>query len=218
MDADSHQQAQEWAGSVALQVLDWAWRSFDLLRINVLSRIDLNQPLEQLERDLVSNHFCEIQQIWALETDGFSSFCPHHEWPEAATRSPAPAKPPAYDIAFVWNDNRRIAWPLEAKVLSTAATLAAYLSDTAKFTDGTAAPFVGEGAQIAYLLSGTAAEFFANLSKRLELKLRSLPEFANRSHRSSDHTRISAPKLCLHHLAMLCGDPERQVTLPGFVR
>jgi hypothetical protein len=217
MDADSHQQAREWADAVAIQVLDWTWRAFDSLRTNVLKRIDLNQPLDQLERDITSNHFREIQLLWAQETEGYSALSPHHEWPEMATRSPAPAKPPAYDIAFVWNDNCRIAWPLEAKVLSTSATLAAYLSDTAKFTGGTAAPFVGEGAQIAYLLSGTATEFFANLSKGLELELRSRPEFANRSHRSSDHTRISAPKLCLHHLAMRCCDPERQVMLPGFV-
>src|ERR1700731_1522536 len=163
LDADSHQQAQEWAGHAAIQVLDWTWRAFDLLRTNVLGRIDLNQPLDQLERDLTSNHFRAIQQLWARETEGYSAFCPHHEWPEMATRSPSPARPPAYDIAFVWNDNPRVAWPLEAKVVPNTGTLAKYVADTAKFTEGIAAPFVGEAAQIAYLLSGAATEFFANL-------------------------------------------------------
>jgi len=179
MDADSHQQAQAWAGEIAVQVLDWAWRAFDSL--HALGRIDLNQSLEQLERDLTSHHFREIQRLWKLETEGFSAFCPHHEWSEMATRSPAPAKPPAYDLAFVWNENPRVAWPIEAKVVATTSSLAEYVADTAKFTNGTAAPFVGEGAQIAYLLSGVAAEFFANVSKRLAFKLKSPPEFTSRA-------------------------------------
>jgi hypothetical protein len=41
-----------------------------------------------------------------------------------ATRSAAPAKPPAYDIAFIWHDNPRVAWPIEAKVVPTPGTLA----------------------------------------------------------------------------------------------
>jgi hypothetical protein len=135
-----------------------------------------------------------------------------------ATRSPAPAKPPAYDIAFVWEDNRRVAWPIEAKIVATAGTRAEYVKDTAKFIDGRAAPFVGEGAQIAYLLSGLATEFFSNLSKSLGLKLQAVPEFANRAHHSSDHVRKAAPDLHLHHLAMLCGSAHAQVMLPGFAQ
>jgi hypothetical protein len=216
MDAESHQQAQEWARAVGMQVLDWTWRGFEALRINLLGGIDLNEPLEQLERDLTSHHFREIQQLWKRETDGFSAISPQPEWPEMATRSPAPAKPPAYDIAFVWNDNPRVAWPLEAKVVATCGTLAPYLSDTAKFTDGTAAPYVREGAQIAYLLSGSAMEFFTNLSTRLALNLTALPAFASRAHRHSDHTRNNAPNLRLHHMAMLCGGAQTQVMLPGF--
>ena len=133
-----------------------------------------------------------------------------------ATRSPAPAKPPAYDIAFVWNDNPRVAWPMEAKVVPTTETLAPYLSDTAKFTEGTAAPFVGEGAQIAYLLSGVAVDFFINLSKKLSLKLQAVPELTTRSHRISLHIRTSAPNLRLHHMVMLCGCDRTQTILPGF--
>lgn len=204
MGADSRQQAQEWAGGVATQVLDWTWLAFDSLRTNVLSRIDLNQPLEQLERDLTSHHFREIQQLWAHETGGYSAICPHHELPEMATRSVAPARPPAYDIAFVWNDNPRVAWPIEAKAVPTTGTLAPYLGDTAKFTVGTAAPFVGEGAQIAYLLAGPTDDFFANLSTGLSSQLQSPPEFADRPHRTSLHTRKTAPDLRLHHMAMLC--------------
>jgi len=214
MDADSRRQAKEWAGEVATQVLDWTWRAFDCLRANVLSGIDLNQPLEQLERDLTSNHFTEIQTLWAYETGGYSAFYPHHEWPEMETRSPAPAKPPAYDIAFVWNDNRRVAWPIEAKVVPTAGTLSQYLADTAKFIGGIAAPFVGEGAQIAYLLDGEIPEFFSKLSAGISVTLKEVTAFAARAHRVSSHTRASAPDLCLHHMAMFCG-ARKDDFLPG---
>ena len=142
--------------------------------------------------------------LWAQETGGECAFTPHHEYPELETRSPAPAKPPAYDIAFVWNANPRIAWPIEAKVVPTPGTLADYLGDVKKFTDGIAAPLSGVGAQIAYLLTGTTDDFFNNLSTRLSITLQTLAEFSSRAHRVSSHTRNGIPDLELHHMAMFC--------------
>jgi hypothetical protein len=203
MDADSHQQAQEWASDATKQVLDWTWLGFDAMKASLLSRVDFSQPLDQVERDLTSHHFREIQQLWASETEGYAAFAPQPEWPEMATRSPAPAKPPAYDIAFVWNDNPRVAWPIEAKVVPTSGTLAPYLGDTTKFISGTAAPFIGEGAQIAYLLNGTADDFFNNLSLQLPPPLQTFVDFSARSHRISSHSRTNVPNLRLHHMAMM---------------
>lgn len=111
MDDESRQQAQEWANGITSQVLDWTWRAFDMLRAGALGSVDLTQPLEQLERDLARHHFREINMLWAQETSGECAFTPHHEYPEHETRSTARAKPPAYDIAFVWNANPRIACP-----------------------------------------------------------------------------------------------------------
>lgn len=202
MDEESGQQAKEWAASVSRQVLDWTWRAFDLLLAGALRSVDLTQPLEQLERDLARHHFREINILWARETGGECAFTPHHEYPELETRSPAPAKPPAYDIAFVWNANPRIAWPLEAKVVPTTNTLADYLGDVKKFTDGIAAPFSGIGAQIAYLLTGATEDFFNNLRARLSSPLQTSAEFSTRAHRFSSHTRKGCPNLQLYHLAM----------------
>ena len=216
MDADSRQQAQDWASEVSTRVLGWTWQAFDALRRNVLSRIDLNQPLEQLERDLTSKHFIEIQHIFATETDGLSSIVPHHEFPENQARPGGKGRPPSADISFVWYENQRVSWPIEAKVVPTPGTLAQYVSDTAKFTRGVAAPFVGEGAQIAYLLSGVATEFFAGLSQRLALKLQVCPEFSDREHCSSDHSRQDAPYLRIHHMVMVCAVERTEVMLPGF--
>jgi hypothetical protein len=202
MDEESLVQAQRWAGEVAIHVLDWTWRAFDQLAAEHLSQVDLQRPLEQLERDLTSKHFIQINRIWAKETEGFSSLTPHHEFPENETRPPAPGKPPAYDLAFVWCENQRVAWPLEAKVVQAPGALANYMGDVQKFLSATAAPLVGEGGQIAYLLRGTATEFFGELASRLNQRVEEVAPFQNRPHRASHHRRVFAPDLRLHHLVM----------------
>lgn len=202
MDDESQRQAVEWAEGITTQVLEWTWRAFDLLGTSVLSRVDMTQPLEQLERDLTGNHFAEIQGLWARETEGESSIEPWPEYAELETRPTAPGKPPAYDIAFVWRANRRIAFPIEAKVVKTPSALADYLGDTDKFVSGIAAPLVGEGAQIAYLLKGGSSAFFTNLKSRLRRRLEPVSEFLHRSHRVSQHKRTKSPLLHLHHLVM----------------
>jgi hypothetical protein len=194
-----------WAESVAAQVLDWTWRAFDVLRAEHLLRIDLSQRPEQLERDLTSNHFIEIQVLFMRETDGFSTFVPHHEWPETESRVSAMAKPPAYDLAFVSLANRRWAWPFEAKVLPTSGRLSEYLKDVQnKFIACVAAPLIGEGAMIAYLLTDETAKVFENLEQRLNRNLELVSEFSDRPHRVSHHSRVDAPDLRLHHMLMQC--------------
>src|SRR5690348_13470 len=95
-DAQSVAQARRWAEGVATQVLDWTWRSFDRLRNNHITKVDLTQPLEQLERSIVSMHYTELNALWAQDTGGYSSISPAHEWPEMETRPRAPGRPPAY--------------------------------------------------------------------------------------------------------------------------
>ena len=212
-DSQDSDLPQEWARNVAVRVLDWTWRAFDNLASNHLSRIDLAQPLEQLERDLTRNHFMEIQEIWKVETDGFSSLVPFHEWPEMETRSSASARPPAYDLGFTCNQNRRWAWPIEAKVLPTAGTFYEYMRDVEKFTTGIAAPLVGEGGMIGYLQSGMPNDFFTNLQHHLSEPLSAFTGFTARPHRASSHKRSTAPTLRLHHMVMIL--PAIPSTVPG---
>src|SRR5258708_28769840 len=101
MDNESRRQAEEWTAGVSIKVLDWAGRAFDALRVNVLSRVDTSQPLDQLERDLTSKHFIEIQRLFAAETDGMSSIVPQHEFPENESRPGGSGRPPASDISFI---------------------------------------------------------------------------------------------------------------------
>lgn len=203
-DPEDSQLPVEWAESVAVQVLDWVWRGFDAVREKYLSSVALTSQLpEQFERNLTELHFSEIQLLWARETGGYSSVQPCHESPELATRSSAPAKPPAYDLGFVHFENRRWKWPVEAKVLSTAGAVGEYLKDVRdKFIGGVAGPFVGEGGMIGYLLKGSPSEVFDKLANELGQPLLPVADFKTRQHRSSQHERANASALRLHHLVM----------------
>ncbi|MCY2966141.1 MAG: hypothetical protein NT069_21345 [Planctomycetota bacterium] len=202
---DESRLASDWSRSATVQALDWTWRAFDAMLDSILKEVNLENPLEQLERDLTQSHFSEIQTIWAKETGGFSSVRPHHEWPEMESRITANAKPPAYDLAFVCDENRRWAWPIEAKVVKSPGRISEYLGDVRnKFLTGIAAPLSGDGAMIAYLLAGEAVTLFENVSRELSCLLQTADGFAQRAHRTSDHDRTPAPRLRLHHLAMEC--------------
>lgn len=195
----------EWAEGVAVQVVGCIWRAYDALRSKHLARVDLSQPLDQLERNLTFLHFTEIQIIWADEKKGFGSLHPAHEIPEFQTRKSAPAKPPAYDLGFVHNENQRWIWPIEAKVLQTPSTLTEYLKDVNnKFIAGIAAPFVGEGGMVGYLLTGIPDVVLNQLATELGQSLLGMSQFAARSHGVSLHTRAAAPDLTLHHMIMKC--------------
>jgi hypothetical protein len=201
-DEAAQAMASEWVSSMTMRALDYTWRGYDSL-CKKLHQIDFSQKIEQLERSLTGNHFAEIQRIWARETGGEATFFPHHENPEMETRSSASAKPPAYDLAFVCDANRRYIWPIEAKVIITPGALAPYLGDVVKFTKGTAAPLVGSGGLIAYLRSGTTEDFFSQLQTALHQTLSEYSSLSHRSHKTSVHERTIAPRIVLHHMAML---------------
>jgi hypothetical protein len=209
--------ALKWGEDVSEQILDWVWRAFDTLSAGPMARVDLTQPLEQLERDLTNLHFIEIQRIWARDTDGFSALSPGHEIPEFESRHSSRAKPPAHDLGFVHSQNPRIAWPIEAKVVQQPSALCDYLTDVRnKFIAGKAAPFVGQAGMLGYLLAGTAREVFAGLEAALSQRFNHPLAFATRDHRTSFHTRGTSPfgrdlpDLLLHHLVMTCFQNHRR--------
>ncbi len=103
---------------------------------------------------------------------------------------PPPAQPPQYDIAFVFRADFRVIWPVEAKVLETPGTLAAYLSDVnEQFLTCRYAPFSRSGAMLGYLLNGEAVDAFSGISTHLGCELEILKNFADRPSRFSTHMR-----------------------------
>ena len=203
--------ALQWAGSVSECILDWVWRAFDVLRAGPMTRVDLTKPPEQLERDLSDLHFHEIQRLWARETGGFSAFFPDHEIPEFESRCSAQAMPPAYDLGFVYSENPRIIWPIEAKVVPKPSALREYFIEVrSRFITGITAPFVGQAGMIGYLQTGTAHTVFSKLESEFSQTLKYPSAFGKRDHRTSFHTRSRSPfgrnlpDLLLHHLVMPC--------------
>ncbi len=88
-------------------------------------------------------------------------------------------------------------------VLPTSAVLAEYLKDVrAKFVAGIAAPLVGEGGMIGYLLQGFPKDVFDKLADELGQRLLPVSEFSTREHLSSRHERREALSLRLHHMIM----------------
>jgi hypothetical protein len=206
---ESRNLALEWAATAAFQVLDLTWRGFEHFRDTRLHSFNFYQTPEQMERDLVRIHQIEITVLWAQETGGYSSLVPVHEYPELESRSSAGAKPPSIDLGFAHRENRRWHWPIEAKVVARPSQLTLYITDVEKFKAGTAAPLVGQGGLIAYLLDGSEDDLFSELQTRLGTSLSVVTGFSSRPHRASIHTRRPFPELQLHHLVMACRAPSR---------
>lgn len=194
----------EWAAGVSGRVLEWTWVSFERLKAKSFRNVDFSLPIVQLERALTQLHCLELQFVIIEESDGYCSFTAMHESDEFESLKSATAKPPANDIGFIHRDHCRWIWPIEAKVVPTVKSLADYLSDVDKFKNGVAAPLVGEGAVIGYLLAGLTKDFLDNVAKHGGA-LSDVDGYSNERHRCSLHDRSAPyPKLRLHHMAMSC--------------
>ena len=113
---------------------------------------------------------------------------------ERETMAPQPAQPPQYDLAFVLISNERLMWPLEAKVMETPSSVAAYERDVRdQYLQCRYAPFSDSGAMLGYLLSGSATDALTSIEEKLGCKLSAFPLLASKPHRISDHSR-TVPK------------------------
>ena len=100
-------------------------------------------------------------------------------------------------------------WPLEAKLLRSDGTIAAYVRDVQnEFLTGRYAPYTHSGAMLGYLLRGSPEKAFDNIEQAMACQLQRHPTFDIRHHRISDHFRnltqadfASGPFQC-HHLIM----------------
>ena len=171
-------------------MLTLVWNGFDRLKRQPrFASLDFSNDYAQLERSLTSLHMQEITLLWRETASAFESFMPQHESWELQNITLRSARPPSCDLGFVLLSNRRIQWAVEAKVLRSPGALAEYLADLQKYLDGSSAPFSNESALGAYLVAGISDDVFAEISKRVKCVLKQHPDFSERPHRCSEHTR-----------------------------
>lgn len=173
--------ANAWCHDQSEILLDFVWKAYDQMRRDCPSVDD-----RTLERSITQLLEPRIHH----QMSGYEPFYVQHGPFEHETMKKPPAQPPQYDLAFVLNADERIMWPLEAKVLETAGTVAEYVAEVRdQFLTCRYAPFSSEGAMLGYLLSGTPSDVFHNISEKLPCKLVDHPSFSSRPQKQSCHHR-----------------------------
>lgn len=178
--------AKSWKVNASAILLSFVWQAYDLLQNDVLSPIDWKTVEEQLERSITQLLEPMIHDVMT----GDEPFYVQYEVFEFETRKSATAQPPQYDIAFILYSNRRIMFPLEAKILRSDGAVALYINDLKdEFLTCNYAPFSSEGAMLGYLFSGEPNNVFRHLANKVPCELRPHPAFPDRDHKYSEHPR-----------------------------
>ena len=203
--------ARDWSESASLQLLSYVWMGCDTLDRSMLWRVRGEiENLLNLERSITQLLWPEINKA----VPKASPFFVMHECYEFEGQSQGVpnAQPPQYDIAFALYSNQRIMWPIEAKVLSTDASLSEYVKEIMEnFLTCRYAPFVVQGAMLGYLLKGVPSKFYNKLSEQLHCPLAQHADFPDRNHKTSDHQRSVppgkpySPQFRCHHLVFEIG-------------
>jgi hypothetical protein len=197
--------ARIWSEDTVNRMLTAVWCGYDTFCAEILDQINIAEADEERERAVTQ----ALERCIRRHLSGNEPYTIQHGSYEYATRQPAPAQPPQYDAAFVFYQNQRLMWPLEAKFLRSDGAVADYIRDVQdEFLTGRYAPYANSGAMLGYLLSGSPATAFSNIEQALHCQLLSHPVFSTRQHRTSDHSRnlaqaefMSGPFRC-HHLIM----------------
>lgn len=178
--------AKAWRPDGMTLLLGYVWRAYDLLCAEVLGQVDCAQDDRDLERSVTQHLEPRIHQVMP----GESPFYVQHGAHEFETARKPPAQPPVPDIAFVLRQNERVMFPLEAKTLRSDGAVAAYVTEVRdNFLTCRYAPFSREGGMLGYLVVGDAKTAFSNIAARLRCELEAHPDFRDRAHKTSEHTR-----------------------------
>ena len=178
--------ARTWSADAVERMLEAVWHGYDVLVVEVLATIDIAQADAELERTITQLLEPRIRR----QLSGDEPYDVQHGPYEFATRQPAPAQPPQYDLAFVLHQNPRVMWPLEAKLLRSDDRVAAYVQDIHnEFLTGRYAPYASSSAMLGYLLRGSPAKVFDNIEAAIACRLQPHPAFSTRHHRISEHSR-----------------------------
>lgn len=183
-----------WNTELTNQLLDLAWKGYDRLHDSFFSHISWDVNYRDLERSITEAYVNAIETVLEEVTDGYFPCKVMHSPFERASQFSPKAQPPAYDLAFVWNSDPRIMWPIEAKVLKSDKNTEDNLGDYVKtlnerYLTCKYAPFSNGGAMISYLKSGDAQVLFTSILTSSGFLLLDYPDFSSRHHKYSDHVR-----------------------------
>lgn len=198
--------AADWTQDAAVCLLTFVWAGYDLLKAELLGRVDIKEADADLERSITQLLEPRIRRAMS----GDEPFDIQHGSYEHETSQPPPAQPPQYDLAFVLRANDRIMWPLEAKLIRSEGGVARYTSELkANFLTCRYAPFSREAAMLGYLLITNTEQVFENISRSVPCTLARFDPFASRPHRTSSHLRRPpagksyARRFRCHHLLLV---------------
>lgn len=184
--------AQRW-NSDAIKILwTYVWKGWNSYCINTLSKVDLLDSDEELERIITQDLELDIRD--AMSKD--EPFSIQHERYEPEQKSPSPARPKQPDLSFVWRINRRVTYPIEAKVLrsDSKSGVREYVEEISEnFLKCRYAPFSSEGGMLGYLIKGNSTRVFQNIEEKIPCILSDHPDFLDRDHKVSDHNRTVLP-------------------------
>jgi|GEM_PF-537864 len=195
--------AKTWKPDAISTLLKFIWEGYNLCSQEVLSKVDISQADDQLERELT-----QILDLYVRKgMQGFEPFTLQHESYEMEIRGTH--RPRQYDLAFVWLANPRIKYPLEAKVLRSDRSVTAYVNEiTSNYLNCLYAPFSREAGMIGYLLKGIPETAFKNIAVAVPCVLSDHPDFSGHYHKISDHHRnvpvgkTYPAKFRCHHLLL----------------
>ena len=198
--------ARTWGDGAIEIMMRASWKGYEELTAELLGEVDTTQADEELERGISQL----LEPCIRRHLSGDEPYFVQHGSYEFATRKPAPAQPPQYDIAFVLRENGKVMWPLEAKVLRTDRSVARYVRDIREeFLTGRYAPYVNGGGMLGYLFGGTSVNALSHIESALGCRLKRFRRFDPDVHRVSLHTRrlekaefLSGVFRC-HHLIMV---------------
>ena len=198
-----------WSEDAVTKLLGLVWSSCDRYLKEGFASKHLTLADEQIERDLTQDIALRLMDLLTR----MEPFRIQHERSELMSPLRKRRRPPQCDIAFVWREDDRIMWPIEAKVLRSASNIAEYVSEIANnYLTCRKAPLSSGGAMLGYLLSGSPKEAFDRISASLDCLLEDEPNFLARNHKISDHERTAATcresprEFRCHHLLLALND------------
>ena len=173
--------ACSWMQNPARLFLGLVWKGYDEMRESLpqVDGRDLERSITQLLEPRVRDAMT-----------GDEPFYVQHGPYERESMKVPPAQPPQYDLAFVFRADERIMWPMEAKVLETPKSVAAYIADVrGEFLTCRYAPFSNSGAMLGYLLTGKPEDVFTAIIEHMGYILELVSEYPEKPNRRSQHKR-----------------------------